>query len=44
MIDVEDIEMIDMPLDEDEIEDDAYAWPQIDDIQEWLSSPWVTDN
>ena len=44
MIDVEDIETIDMLLNEEEIEDDADAWPQIDDIQEWLSSPWVTDN
>ena len=42
MIDVGDIET--MPLNEEEIENDADAWPQIDDIQEWLFGSWVTDN
>ena len=43
MIDVEDIGTIDMLLNEEEIEDDGDAWPQIDGIQEWLFGPWVTE-
>ena len=33
---MEDIGTIDMPLNEEEIEDDGDAWPQIDGIQKWL--------
>ena len=40
-IDVEDIETIEMLLNKELIEDDADAGPQIEDIQEWLSSPWI---
>ena len=43
MIDVEDIGTIDIPLNEEEIDDDADAWPQIDGIQEWHFGPWVTE-